>query len=49
MILFIDDNSNGGNYNDNDNICNDNNNDENNNCYNNNGDNLSFDIIFVKN
>jgi hypothetical protein len=49
MILLIDNSSNGGSYNDTDNISNDNNNDENSNCYNNNCDNSAFDVIFVGN
>jgi len=49
MILFIDNSSNGGSCNDNDNISNYNNNNETINCYNNNGDNSSFDVIFAEN
>ena len=47
MILFIDNNSNGGSCNNNDNISNVNNNDVNSNCYNNNGDNSLFEVIFI--
>jgi hypothetical protein len=47
MILFLDDSSNGGSYNNSDNISNDNNNDKNSTCYSNNGDNSSFDVIFI--